>query len=508
MTGKQLKNSILQWAIQGKLVPQDPNDEPASVLLEKIRAEKARLVKEGKIKKDKKESIIYRGDDNSHYEKILATGEVKCIDEEIPFEIPDNWSFSRLGCVCDYLHRGKSPKYGLEQVLPIIAQKCNQWDKIYTDRCQFSDISFIGKYTEEQYLQKGDIIINSTGGGTVGRTGIVEDYIFEKHQKFVADSHVTVVRGSILLNSYYLYYYLISPYIQTGIEERCSGSTNQIELGTSTIYNYLIPVPPYKEQIRIIELMGILLQKVEKYGREQEKLENLRKILPLHLKKSILQEAIQGRLVAQDNSDEPASALLQRIKEEKQRLVKEGKLKKKDVVDSVIFKGDDNRYYEQIDGTTVQVESDYDFPSTWEVVRLAHICRLIDGEKREGQYVCLDAKYLRGKSTGDLLNNGKFVTKGDNIILVDGENSGEVFTVPHDGYMGSTFKQLWVSETMHLPYVLYFIQFYKDLLRNSKKGAAIPHLNKEIFYSLLIGIPPYQEQIRIANQIKELYAML
>ena len=159
-----------------------------------------------------------------------------------------------------------------------------------------------------------------------------------------------------------------------------------------------------------------------------------------------------------------------------------------------------SRYYEQIDGTTVPVESDYDFPSTWEVVRLAHICRLIDGEKREGQYVCLDAKYLRGKSTGDLLNNGKFVTKGDNIILVDGENSGEVFAVPHDGYMGSTFKQLWVSETMHLPYVLYFIQFYKDLLRNSKKGAAIPHLNKEIFYSLLIGIPPYQEQVRIAHK--------
>ena len=154
------------------------------------------------------------------------------------------------------------------------------------------------------------------------------------------------------------------------------------------------------------------------------------------------------------------------------------------------------------------MESDYDFPNTWEVVRLAHICRLIDGEKKEGQYVCLDAKYLRGKSTGDFLNKGKFVTKNDNIILVDGENSGEVFTVPHDGYMGSTFKQLWVSETMHLPYVLYFIQFYKDLLRNSKKGAAIPHLNKEIFYSLLIGIPPYQEQIRIANQIKELYAQL
>ena len=142
------------------------------------------------------------------------------------------------------------------------------------------------------------------------------------------------------------------------------------------------------------------------------------------------------------------------------------------------------------------------------MVRLSHICRLIDGEKKEGQYICLDAKYLRGKSTGNKLFKGKFVNKGDNIILVDGENSGEVFTVPHDGYMGSTFKQLWVSSRMYLPYVLYIIQFYKNLLRNSKKGAAIPHLNKDIFYSLLIGIPPYQEQERIANAIGELYAPL
>lgn len=152
----------------------------------------------------------------------------------------------------------------------------------------------------------------------------------------------------------------------------------------------------------------------------------------------------------------------------------------------------------------MQIESVYTFPETWGVVRLAHICRLIDGEKKEGDYVCLDAKYLRGKSSGDILPKGKFVSKGDNIILVDGENSGEVFAVPHDGYMGSTFKQLWVSRNMHLPYVLYFIQFYKDLLRNSKKGAAIPHLNKKIFYSLVIGIPPYQEQERIAERIEEI----
>ena len=139
---------------------------------------------------------------------------------------------------------------------------------------------------------------------------------------------------------------------------------------------------------------------------------------------------------------------------------------------------------------------------------MANVCRLTDGEKKQGKHICLDAKYLRGKSSGDFLDKGKFVTTGDNIILVDGENSGEVFTVPCDGYMGSTFKQLWVSAEMHLPFVLYFIQFYKDRLRNSKKGAAIPHLNKDIFYNLLIGVPPITEQARIASKIEELYSNL
>lgn len=507
MNGKQLKNSILQWAIHGKLVPQDPNDEPASVLLEKIRAEKARLIKEGKIKKDKKESIIYRGEDNSYYEKF-ADGKVVCIDEEIPFEIPESWCFVRLGDICNYLHRGKTPKYGNQKILPIIAQKCNHWDQLYIDRCLFSDTDYILKYKEEQFLQKGDIIINSTGGGTVGRTGYIDDSVFDKFDKFVADSHVTVVRSTKLVSHRYIYLYLLSPYIQIGIEERCTGSTNQIELRTTTISDYLVPIPPVEEQKRIVKKVESMLPIVTRYQKLQSNLEHLNSTLLPLIKKSILQEAIQGKLVPQDPNDEPASVLLQRIKEEKQRLVKEGKLKKKDVVDSVIYKGEDNKYYEQVDGIAVPIESDYDFPSTWEVVRLSHICRLIDGEKKEGQYICLDAKYLRGKSTGNKLIKGKFVNKGDNIILVDGENSGEVFTVPHDGYMGSTFKQLWVSSRMYLPYVLYIIQFYKNLLRNSKKGAAIPHLNKDIFYSLLIGIPPYQEQERIANAIGELYAPL
>ena len=151
-----------------------------------------------------------------------------------------------------------------------------------------------------------------------------------------------------------------------------------------------------------------------------------------------------------------------------------------------------------------EVELPLQFPESWIIVRLQTICALTDGERRIGDAVCVDAKYLRGKSTGNHIESGKYVHAGDNIILVDGENSGEVFTVPIDGYMGSTFKQLWVSENLHLPYVLSYIRFYKDELRNSKKGAAIPHLNKEIFRNLVIGIPPIQEQRRIVERLNNL----
>ena len=136
------------------------------------------------------------------------------------------------------------------------------------------------------------------------------------------------------------------------------------------------------------------------------------------------------------------------------------------------------------------------------------ICQLIDGEKKIGNGICLDAKYLRGKSSATIIKKGKFVHSRDSIILVDGENSGEVFTVPQDGYMGSTFKQLWLSSVMWKPYILAFILFYKEELRNSKRGAAIPHLNKELFYNLPIGIPPLSEQKRITERINELSQML
>ena len=255
----KLKKSILQYAIQGKLVPQDPSDEPASELLEKIRAEK-----KAQLGKKYVDSYIYKGDDNCYYEKVGS--EAKNITDEIPFEIPETWEWTRLSDICNYIHRGKSPVYGTTKKLPIIAQKCNQWDKIYTNKCLFAEESTITKYTQEQFLSIDDIIINSTGTGTVGRTGYVDQNIFQEYSNFVADSHVTVVRANHSLFAKYLYLFLMSPQIQTDIESKCSGSTNQIELATSTIRNYLIPIPPLQEQLRIVELYEVLIHKLKDEG--------------------------------------------------------------------------------------------------------------------------------------------------------------------------------------------------------------------------------------------------
>ena len=230
--------------------------------------------------------------------------------------------------------------------------------------------------------------------------------------------------------------------------------------------------------------------------------------LARNLQKSILQEAIQGKLVPQIADEGTAEKLLAEIRKEKERLVKEGKLKKSALSDSVIYKGDDNKYYERINEQIVEIELPFEYPNSWVVLRLKDICQLIDGEKRTGKGICLDAKYLRGKSSAAVIDKGKFVYAGDNIILVDGENSGEVFSVPQDGYMGSTFKQLWLSSVMWKPYILAFILFYKEELKNSKRGAAIPHLNKELFHNLPIGIPPFAEQQRIAERITELSQLL
>ncbi len=498
MNGKQLKNSILQWAIQGKLVPQDPNDEPASVLLERIRAEKKRLIKEGKIKKDKNESIIFRGEDNSYYEKF-DNGDVRCIDDEIPFDLPIGWAWCRISNL--FLHssgKQQSSNNSHKGTLQKFITTSNlYWGHFVLDKVK--EMYFSDEELVTCSATKGDLLV-CEGGAGYGRSAI-----WENDYDICLQNHIHRLRPIIDGICEYVMYYL---YFLKETNQLASVGTAMPGLSANRLKGLTIPLPPLQEQQRIVQRVRSVMPVVDKYGHSQASLDALNDDIKEKLKKSILQEAIQGRLVSQDSNEEPASMLLNRIAIEKQKLLKEGKLKKKDVIESVIFKGDDNKYYETIEGQKVEVDLPCDYPESWQIVRLQTICFLLDGEKKIGDAICLDAKYLRGKSSGVHIKTGKYVRKGDNIILVDGENSGEVFPVPIDGYMGSTFKQLWISGSLHEPYVLESIRFYKDELRNSKKGAAIPHLNKDIFRNLIIGIPPIQEQQRIVQRLMDLYRSL
>ena len=499
MNGKQLKNSILQWAIQGKLVPQDPNDEPASVLLERIRQEKERLIKEKKIKRDKNASIIYRGEDNSYYEKFIATGEVKCIDEEIPFEIPNGWGWTRIGNIFNHTsgkqQSGSNKNGGTPQ--KFITTSNLYWGYFILDNVK------VMNFTEEEMktcsAAKGDLLV-CEGGAGYGRSAIW-NYDYD----ICLQNHVHRLRPCINGICEYVYHFI---YLLKESNKLASVGTAMPGLSANRLKGLLLPFPPLSEQKRIVAKLEELLPLIKKYSEVQDCLEELNISINDKLKKSILQEAIQGKLVPQIAEEGTAQELLEQIRQEKERFVKEGKLKKSSLTDSVIFKGDDNKYYETINGKLVEIELPFEYPNNWTVLRLKDICQLADGEKKLGKGVCMDAKYLRGKSSATIIEKGRFVLAGDSIILVDGENSGEVFTVPQDGYMGSTFKQLWLSSAMWKPYILAFILFYKSELRNSKRGAAIPHLNKELFYNLPIGIPPLAEQKRIAQRIDALFQLL
>ena len=499
MNGKQLKNSILQWAIQGKLVPQDPNDEPASVLLDKIRQEKERLIKEKKIKRDKNASIIYRGEDNSYYEKILATEEVKCIDEEIPFEIPNGWEWCRVSSLFLINPKVVAEDNTSAAFIPMEAISAGygsefryyekKWGEIKSGYTAFADNDIAFAKITPCFQNRKSVIFEGLPNG-IG-AGTTELKILRTYGETI--------------NRWFVLYFLESPYFID--EATFKGTANQQRIIVGYLENKLFPLPPLAEQERIVGKIGLVMPIIDKYSKSQELLDKMNVELNECLKKSVLQEAIQGRLVPQIAEEGTAQELLEQIKAEKQKLVKEGKLKKSALNDSVIFRGDDNKYYEQIGSEMSEIELPFEIPSSWSLARLNAVCQLTDGLKATGKQCLLDAKYLRGKSSGTIIEQGKLVYKGDNIVLVDGENSGEVFIVPQDGYMGSTFKQLWISSSMYEPYILAFIQFYKETLRNSKKGAAIPHLNKELFYGLIIGIPPFQEQKRIVQKI-ELSAQL
>ena len=254
-----IKKSIVQEAIQGKLVPQIAEEGTAQELLEQIKTEKQKLVKEGKLKKSAlNDSVIFRGDDNRYYEQIGKS--VLCIDEKIPFEIPENWVWVRLDDICSYIHRGKSPKYSDIKKYPVVAQKCNQWSGFSLEKAKFIDPQSVSSYSEEQFLKDEDLMWNSTGLGTLGRMAIYDSRL-NPYELAVADSHVTVIRSyKHYAMAKYLYFYFSSYTVQSVIEDKSDGSTKQKELATKTVKAYLVPLPPLAEQKRIVEKGNQLTQ--------------------------------------------------------------------------------------------------------------------------------------------------------------------------------------------------------------------------------------------------------
>ena len=437
---------------------------------------------------------------------MIATGEVKCIDEEIPFEIPQGWEWCRLNDLALYR---KGP-FGSSLTKSMFVTKSNQSVKVYEQKNAIQKDFLLGDYyiSKEKFeamqsfiAKPNDIIVSCAG--TIGETYLLP---LDAPVGIINQALMRVTLFDLSMAEYWQMYFAYM--LLNEAQMKGAGSAIKNIPPFEYLKAVLVPVPPLSEQTRLIERYNLLLSLIAKYESETDKLNCLNQNIYDKLKKSVLQEAIQGKLVQQIAEEGTAQELLEQIKTEKLKLVKEGKLKKSALAVSTIFRGDDNKYYEQIGNTISEVEVAFEFPNSWSIARLSVICQLTDGLKTTGKQCLLDAKYLRGKSSDTIVEQGKLVCKGDNIMLVDGENSGEVFTVPQDGYMGSTFKQLWISSSMYEPYVLAFIQFYKETLRNSKKGAAIPHLNKELFYGLIIGIPSLQEQRRIVQKIEQLTQLL
>ena len=519
MNGKQLKNSILQWAIQGKLVPQDPNDEPASVLLERIRAEKARLVKEKKIKKDKNESIIYRGDDNSYYEKFLATGEVKCIDEEIPFEIPATWKWSRVSSLFQINPKVVAEDDTIAAFIPMEAISAGygsefryyekKWKEIKSGYTSFADddIAF-AKITPCFQNRKSAIfkgLPNGIGAGTT-ELKILRTY-------------------GETLNRWFVLYFLESPYF---IDEAVfKGTANQQRIIVGYLENKLFPISPLAEQERIVAKIKLVMPIIDKYSKYQEHLNKMNTELNESLKKSILQEAIQGKLVPQVQTEGTAQELLAEIRKEKEQLVKEGKLKKSALTDSVIYKGDDNKYYEQVGKEVKEISEEirFDLPNKWQWCRLGTIFMHNNGKQlNKGNTQGKLMKYITTSNLywdGFVLDNLKtmpfeineiercMAVKGDLLVCEGGDigrsciwNYDFPIMLQNHIHKLRPYIQVW---TKYFYYVLYLYNLTGLI---GGKGIGIQGFSSKALHNTLVPLPPLQEQQRIVSQIEKLFEQL
>ena len=518
MNGKQLKNSILQWAIQGKLVPQDPNDEPARVLLDKIRQEKERLIKEKKIKRDKNASIIYRGEDNSYYEKMLATGEVKCIDEEVPFEIPQGWEWCRIVSLADVV-RGGSPRPAGSPIfydgsIPFLkVADLTRESSIYVK--SFSSTIKEAGLSKTRLVEAGTLLLTNSGA-TLGVPKICT---------FETTFNDGVAAFLSLDERLKLYVYWFFCYM-TDLYRNINQGTAQPNLNTDIIKMTLVPIPPYKEQIRIVEELGNISPIIKHYEKAQDELDELNESIPKLIKQSILQEAIRGKLVPQLAEEGTAQELLEQIKEEKQKLVKEGKLKKSALNDSVIFRGDDNKYYEQIGKKCLDITEQipFDLPESWSWARGMSVFMPMESTKPLSDFVYIDVDAVNNRL--NIIDNPKKVRfenapsratrklhKNDllfsmvrpylkNIALVD-----DIYI---DAIASTGFYVITPSLGYYPVFLFYLMlsNYVVDGLNAFMKGDNSPSINNCHIEDYLYPLPPIEEQKRIVNKIEQLFKQL
>ena len=515
MTGQQLKNSILQMAVQGKLVPQDPNDEPASVLLERIRAEKEQLIKEGKIKKEKNPSVIFRGADNLPYEKV-GKNEPICIADEVPFDIPENWEWVRFKNLVSY-NMGKTPprkesEYWENATYPWVSiADLVLDDTVCVTKERVNEHS--AKVIFKNRISKAGTLLMSFKL-TVGKVSILGMDAF--HNEAIISIYPFCDVNRVITNYLFVTLPLLSQNGNT--KTAIKGAT----LNSDSLDALLIPVPPIKEQIRICEKIKVLKNILSIYTNLEQSLTRLNDAFPLQLKKSILQYAVQGKLVPQDPADEPASVLLARIRAEKEQLIKAGKIKR-DKHESVIFRRD-NSYYEKVDGIErcIDDELPFEIPKSWEWVRFFSVVEIatnLVSPERYFDYMHIAPDNIE-KLTGTLLDcrtvaqdkvsspNHLFF-KGRILYSKIRPLLRKAVIAPFDGLCSADMYPL--KTPINKEYLLRYIlsdSFNAQVATAMSSRVKMPKINQAELSKVLIPVPPIQEQNRIVNKIKELYMAL
>ena len=510
MDTKVLRQKVLDLAIRGKLVPQDPNDEPASVLLERIRQQKQQMVKDGKLKaKDiKNDTIIFVSEDNLHYEKF-ADGSVKCIEDEIPFELPDGWAWSRLGAVAEAIGDGDhQPPPQTSFGVPFLVISNVSGGRLSFENTRFVSKEYFSQLPETRKPRNGDLLFTVTGSYGI-------PVLIDSDDKFCFQRHIAIVRPCTISNRY-LYVILGSSYVKSICDAKATG-TAQKTVGLATLRELLIPVAPYKEQMQIYAQTQDALSIVDSVSSDKEDLLNIIE----SAKAKILDLAIRGQLVPQDPTDEPASVLLERIRAEKEELIKQGKIKR-DKKESVIFRGEDNSYYEKMADGKLHCLDDqlpFELPDGWEWCNLSMIgttnigltyrptdielggimvlrsCNIVNDQ--------VDLSGLvRVKTT---VRENQFAQKNDILICArNGSRSlvGKCALIPDLREPASFGAFMAIYRTEYFEFIVHYLRssFFRSVFDDSN-STAINQLTQDMLKRAIVPLPPLSEQRRIVEAI-------